>query len=69
MSVQQIENEIAKLAPAEASKVASWLAGYLSSVRRHNRPRVGEVTSAPVTCSDDCFAPLTEEEMQEWGFA
>jgi hypothetical protein len=69
MSVQQIEEEISRLAPAEAQKLASWLNGYLASARRNGRPRVGEITSERVVCSEDCFAPLTDEEMQEWGFA
>jgi len=69
MSVQQIENEIAKLAPAEARKLASWLSDFLASKARSERPRVGEITSAPVKCSSDAFAPLTDGEMQEWGFA
>jgi len=31
------------------------------------RPRVGEVTSKPVTYSDDCFAPLDGAETSLWG--
>lgn len=31
------------------------------------RPRVGTVTSAPVSWSDDMFAPLSEDELAEWG--
>ena len=69
MSVQQIENEIARLAPAEARRLAAWLAGFLSSAQGARRPSVGEVTSARVVCSEDCCAPLTDEEMRHWGFA
>ena len=65
MSVQQIENEIARLAPAEARQLAGWLENFLSAPPRASRPRVGEITSAPVTCSPDAFAPLTDDEMQE----
>jgi antitoxin (DNA-binding transcriptional repressor) of toxin-antitoxin stability system len=32
-----------------------------------NRPKVGTLTSAPVRYSEDCFAPLTDEELKEWG--
>jgi antitoxin (DNA-binding transcriptional repressor) of toxin-antitoxin stability system len=32
-----------------------------------NRPRVGTVTSAPVRCTEDCFAPMTNEELKDWG--
>jgi antitoxin (DNA-binding transcriptional repressor) of toxin-antitoxin stability system len=33
-----------------------------------SRQKVGVVTSAPVLCSDDAFAPLSrEEELAEWG--
>jgi prevent-host-death family protein len=31
------------------------------------RPKVGEITSGPVLVKPGCFAPLTEEEMTEWG--
>lgn len=31
------------------------------------RPKVGTVTSAPVRYSADCFAPLTDEELKDWG--
>ena len=42
----------------------------LSAVRaktRRTRPRVGTVTSAPVHCSPDAFAPLGEEDLKDWG--
>jgi prevent-host-death family protein len=31
------------------------------------RPKVGEITSSPVRVKPGCFAPLTDEEMTEWG--
>ena len=31
------------------------------------RPKVGEVTSAPVRVSADAFAPLSDEELETWG--
>jgi prevent-host-death family protein len=31
------------------------------------RPPVGTHTSPPVTVSDDAFAPLTDEQLEEWG--
>jgi antitoxin (DNA-binding transcriptional repressor) of toxin-antitoxin stability system len=31
------------------------------------RPSVGTLTSAPVHYSEDCFAPLTDDELKEWG--
>ena len=31
------------------------------------RPPVGTVTSGPVTYAQDAFAPLTDEELKEWG--
>ena len=34
---------------------------------RRKRPPVGTVTSKPVRYSADCFAPLTEVELKEWG--
>ena len=33
----------------------------------HQRPAVGTVTSNPVKYSDDTFAPMTNEELAEWG--
>jgi antitoxin (DNA-binding transcriptional repressor) of toxin-antitoxin stability system len=38
----------------------------ISDVPRR-RPRVGTVTSAPVSYSQDAFAPMTRAEMDEWG--
>jgi len=31
------------------------------------RPKVGAVTSGPVVWSDDAFAPLTPDELRDWG--
>ena len=31
------------------------------------RPRVGTITSDAVTYAKDCFEPLSEEELKEWG--
>ncbi len=31
------------------------------------RPKVGTLTSASVRYSEDCFAPLTSEELKDWG--
>ena len=31
------------------------------------RPKVGTLTSAPVGYAKDCFAPLTDEELKDWG--
>ena len=31
------------------------------------RPKTGTVTSTPVGCSDDAFAPLSDEQLKEWG--
>ena len=33
----------------------------------NTRPRVGQLTSEPVTYSDDTFAPLSDEELEVWG--
>jgi hypothetical protein len=69
MSVNEIENEISKLAPAELKQLANWLAALCPASRNSSRPRVGEITSKRVSYESDCFGPLTEEEMTEWGFA
>ncbi len=31
------------------------------------RPRVGEITSGPVTYSADCFTPLSADDAALWG--
>ncbi len=31
------------------------------------RPAVGTVTSNPVTCAEDAFAPLDDAALKEWG--
>jgi antitoxin (DNA-binding transcriptional repressor) of toxin-antitoxin stability system len=31
------------------------------------RPKVGKITSGPIRCTEDAFAPLSEEELKEWG--
>jgi len=31
------------------------------------RPKVGVLTSAPVHHTADCFAPLTDDDLKEWG--
>ena len=31
------------------------------------RPRVGEITSGPITYTDDCFSPVDDEEAALWG--
>jgi antitoxin (DNA-binding transcriptional repressor) of toxin-antitoxin stability system len=31
------------------------------------RPDVGTITSSPVICSEDCFAPMSDRELAEWG--
>lgn len=34
---------------------------------RRSRPKVGEITSQPVAYTEDCFAPLSEDELMAWG--
>jgi antitoxin (DNA-binding transcriptional repressor) of toxin-antitoxin stability system len=31
------------------------------------RPVAGTLTSKPVQYSEDCFSPLTDKELREWG--
>jgi antitoxin (DNA-binding transcriptional repressor) of toxin-antitoxin stability system len=31
------------------------------------RPAAGILTSKPVQYSEDCFSPLTDKELREWG--
>lgn len=39
----------------------------VGSSGRKVRPAVGTTTSAPVRCSPDAFAPLTDDELKQWG--
>lgn len=41
----------------------------LSPVRSEpaSRPKVGELTSGAVKYTGDCFAPLTDRELKDWG--
>lgn len=32
-----------------------------------SRPKVGEVTSGAIKYTKDCFAPLTDRELKDWG--
>ena len=32
-----------------------------------SRPKVGAITSAPVRYSEDCFAPMSDDELKDWG--
>ncbi len=32
-----------------------------------DRPLVGTITSGPVRYSEDCFAPLSDDELKTWG--
>ncbi len=35
--------------------------------KRQTRPKVGEITSGPISYTDDTFVPLDEKELEEWG--
>jgi prevent-host-death family protein len=39
----------------------------LSRKQVRRRPRVGTVTSEPVSSGEDAFAPLTADELDAWG--
>lgn len=39
----------------------------LKGKRRRRRPRVGTITSEPVCCEADAFAPLSSDELSSWG--
>jgi hypothetical protein len=67
MSVQQIEEEIAKLTPMEMKQVAVWLASHFPKAT--GRPQLADAEVTPVKCSPDAFAPLTDAELEEFGFA
>ena len=44
-------------------------AGRLIAVAPNSRrrPVVGTVTSEPVVCAEDAFAPLDDDALKEWG--
>jgi antitoxin (DNA-binding transcriptional repressor) of toxin-antitoxin stability system len=43
--------------------------GKLTAVKSQKirHPKVGTVTSAPITYTADAFDPMTEEDLREWG--
>ncbi|MBN2444926.1 MAG: type II toxin-antitoxin system Phd/YefM family antitoxin [Spirochaetales bacterium] len=53
--IRRGEIPIAKLVPLSASRASE-------------RPKVGEITSEKVTYTEDAFEPLSNEEMEKWGF-
>ena len=69
MSVQQIEAEIAKLAPSELKQLAQWIGELCSAKHDSVRPRLTDATFTPVHCAPDAFAPLTDDELKEFGLA
>lgn len=69
MSVQQIEDAIAKLKPADKRKVAAWISEHCSENAESKRPRLREAVFTPVRCSPDAFAPLNDEELAAFGLS
>jgi antitoxin (DNA-binding transcriptional repressor) of toxin-antitoxin stability system len=53
--IKRGEVPVARLGPLRAGKA------------RRTRPRVGTVTSEPVSYVEDAFAPLTGDELGDWG--
>lgn len=43
------------------------LSGLDEEVAQYRRPKVGTITSKSVTWTPDAFAPLTPEELTDWG--
>ena len=39
----------------------------ITSVEQSSRPKVGEILGVPFEFPASAFAPLTEEELKEWG--
>ena len=56
VEVRRGDRPVAKLVP-------------IGRARRKTRPKVGTITSARIRCSEDAFAPLTDEELAKWGLA
>lgn len=50
------------------SKPAARLTG-IGKKRLPGRPKVGTHTSKPITVTPDAFAPLTDQELGEWGLS
>ena len=50
------------------SKPVARLTG-MSQKRASRRPKVGTHTSKPVRIAPDAFAPLTDQELAEWGLS
>ena len=77
MTIHEAKSNLSKLiARAEAGEEVVVCRGHepvamLVPYRKRTarRPKVGEITSKAVTCDPDCFAPLSDEEMADWGMA
>ncbi len=39
----------------------------LDDASKPRRPKTGTITSAPIQCTKDAFAPLDEHDLKEWG--
>jgi len=64
--VAQVETGV-EVAVCRGHVPVAKLVPYRDSVSR--RPKVGEITSKPVKVTPGCFAPLSDEEMEDWGMA
>jgi prevent-host-death family protein len=77
MTIHKAKSNLSKLvARVEAGEEVVVFRGHepvamLVAYRKRTarRPKVGEITSKPVSCKSNCFAPLSAEEMTEWGMA
>jgi antitoxin (DNA-binding transcriptional repressor) of toxin-antitoxin stability system len=76
VTTHQAKTQLSKLlAEVEAGEEVIILRGdkpvaKLSAIKvkaRRTRPKVGTTTSAPIRGSPDAFAPLSEEELKQWG--
>lgn len=76
VTTHEAKTQLSKLlAEVEAGEEVIILRGNkpvarLSAVKvkaRRTRPKVGTTTSAPVHSAPEAFAPLSEEELKQWG--
>ena len=56
-----------KIIICRGKEPAAMLLSAKKVQEKPRRPKVGTLTSEKVTYSNDCFEPLTDKELKEWG--
>jgi hypothetical protein len=68
-TIEEIEAAIVKLDASQQQQLAQWVIAHCGGRTPQGRPLLRDAAFTPVRCSDDAFAPLTEEELAAFGIA